>query len=65
MTGGAIANTKSYLKSTWVLNEKNLCYEPRADMNHERDAHGITKHQNRYIICVGSWHGAQSTKTCE
>ena len=34
-------------------------------MNYERDAHGCTKLQNRYIIVVGSWHGTQSTSTCE
>ena len=34
-------------------------------MHHERDAHGITKWLNRYIIVVGSWHGTESTKACE
>ena len=42
-----------------------MCFEPRADMHHQRDAHGITKYANRYIICVGSWHGEDSSKTCE
>ncbi len=34
-------------------------------MNYQRDAHGVTKWKNRYIIAVGSWHGTESTKTCE
>lgn len=33
-------------------------------MQYERDAHGICSYQDRYIICVGSWHGAGS-RTCE
>lgn len=36
-----------------------------ADMNYERDAHGITSWLNRYIIVVGSWHGTDSSRTCE
>lgn len=65
-TGGAIANTKTYLSKTSVLNESTWCFDARADMHHRRDAHGITKWQNRYIIAVGSWHGgAESTKSCE
>lgn len=42
-----------------------MCFEPLAEMNYRRDAHGITKWKNRYIIVVGSWHGTDSTKTCE
>ena len=34
-------------------------------MHYQRDAHGITKWRNRFIICVGSWHGTNSTITCE
>lgn len=34
MTGGAVANTKTYLKQTSLLNEKTMCFEPRADMNY-------------------------------
>lgn len=34
MTGGAIANTKTYLKSTFVLNEMTFCFDQQADMNH-------------------------------
>jgi len=65
MTGGAIANTKAYLKKTCVLNEETMEFEELANMNYQRDAHGITSWKNRYIIVVGSWHGAESAKTCE
>ena len=57
VTGGAIANSKTYLKQTSVLNERNWCFEKLSDMHFERDAHGCTKWLNRYIIVVGSWHG--------
>ena len=40
-------------------------FEKLADMNFERDAHGLIAWRNRYIIAVGSWHGDQSAKTCE
>ena len=56
-TGGAIANTKTYLKSNLVLDEELMSYQKLADMKYERDAHGICSWQDRYIICVGSWHG--------
>jgi hypothetical protein len=36
----------------------------KASMRFERDAHGVCGWQDRFIICVGSWHGAGS-KTCE
>lgn len=65
MTGGAIANSKTYLKQTCVLNEKSWCFDNLSDMHYERDAHGCTKWLNRYIIVVGSWHGTESTSTCE
>ena len=42
-----------------------MCFDPLADMHYRRDAHGITKWQNRFLIVVGSWHGTDSTKTGE
>jgi hypothetical protein len=65
MTGGAVANTKTYLKQTSVLDETTMTFKKLADMHHQRDAHGITSWLNRYIIVVGSWHGNESTRTCE
>ena len=65
MTGGAIANSKTYLKQTSQLNERTWSFEKLSEMHYERDAHGCTKWLNRYIIVVGSWHGAESTNTCE
>ena len=63
--GGTVANTRTYLKQTMRLNEDTMEFERMADMHYERDAHGITSWKNRYIIAIGSWHGADSTKTCE
>ena len=37
---------------------------PKAEMKYERDAHGICSWNNRFIICVGSWHGT-GNKSCE
>lgn len=34
MTGGAIANSKVYLKQTMVFNDKTNCFERLADMNY-------------------------------
>lgn len=65
MTGGAVANSKTYLKQTSVLNETTMCFDRLADMNYARDAHGITSWRNRFIIVVGSWHGNDSSRTCE
>ena len=65
MLGGTIADTKTYLKKTSVLNEETWCFDQRADMHYRRDAHGITKWKNRFIIVVGSWHCCESTRTCE
>ena len=65
MTGGAIANSKTYLKQTCILNENTWCFDNLSDMHFERDAHGCAKWLNRYIIVVGSWHGTESTNTCE
>ena len=39
-------------------------FEVIAPMKYERDAHGICSWRDRYIICVGSWHGP-GTRTCE
>ena len=66
MTGGAIAGTKSYLKTTTYLDERTWKFAPGlANMNHARDAHGIISWKDRYIIVVGSWHVDSSTRTCE
>ena len=63
--GGTISNSRTYLKQTMRLNEETMCFEKLADMHCERDAHGIVSWKNRYIIAVGSWHGDNSTKSCE
>ena len=66
MTGGAKANTKIYFKTTFVLDELKMKFKGGcADMNNARDAHGITKFKNQYIIVVGSWHIPESQKSCE
>ena len=66
MCGGAIAGSKSYLKTLTYLDEfKWKFMSGLSNMNHARDAHGITSWKNRYIIVVGSWHVEQSRKTCE
>ncbi len=65
ITGGSIANTKTYLKSVYRVDETTWKLEPLADMNYPRDAHGIISWRNQYIIVVGSWHVDASTKTCE
>jgi hypothetical protein len=66
MTGGAIAGTKSYLKTTTVLDENTFKFKGGlADMNHARDAHGMIGWKNRFIIVIGSWHVDPSTRTCE
>ena len=66
MTGGAIAGTKTYLKTTTYLDENSMKFmSGLADMNHARDAHGMISWKNRYIIVVGSWHVETSTRTCE
>lgn len=63
-TGGAIANSKVYLKVCQVLDEETMTFTNLAPMKYERDAHGICSWRDRYIICVGSWHGP-GTRTCE
>ena len=63
--GGTVANSRTYLKQTCRLNEETMHFERMADMHYERDAHGLTSWKNRYIIAVGSWHGDNSTRTCE
>jgi hypothetical protein len=35
-----------------------------APMRYQRDAHGLCVWRNRFIICVGSWHGP-GLRTCE
>jgi hypothetical protein len=63
-TGGAVANTKIYLNHCHRLNEDTFEFEDMTPMKHERDVHGICGWRDRYIICVGSWHGT-GQKTCE
>jgi hypothetical protein len=41
-----------------------MMFVNKAPMKYERDAHGICVWRDRYIICVGSWHGP-GTRTCE
>ena len=60
-----MANSKTYLKSVYRLNENNWKLEAVEDMNHKRDAHGIIAWKNKKIIVVGSWHVDSSTRTCE
>ncbi len=63
-TGGALANSKTYLNKCSVLDEQRMVFTEIAPMKYERDAHGICAYNDRYIICVGSWHGPGS-RTCE
>lgn len=65
ITGGSIANTKTYLRSVYKVDEATWKLVPQADMNYARDAHGVIAWRNQYIVVVGSWHVEQSTKTCE
>jgi len=39
--------------------------DKKADMNFERDAHGITSWLGQYIVVVGSWHVKENLKKCE
>lgn len=65
MTGGSIPNSKDYLKTTYVLNEKTWDFDPLADMMYERDAHGMISWRDKYIIVIGSWHIEVNLKKCE
>ena len=66
MTGGAIAGSKTYLKTTTYIDERNWKFMGGlANMNHARDAHGMISWKDRYLIVVGSWHVESSTRTCE
>lgn len=65
MTGGSVANTKTYLKSTYVLDEKTWRFNDLAEMRHARDAHGVIGWRENFMIVVGSWHVESSTKTVE
>ena len=66
MTGGAIAGSKTYLKTTTVLDEGTWRFiGGLANMHHDRDAHGMISWRERYLIVVGSWHVEKSTRTCE
>lgn len=63
-TGGAVANTKTYLRQCQVLDEDTMSFVDLAPMKYQRDAHGICSWLDRYLICVGSWHG-NGTRSCE
>ena len=65
ITGGSIANSKTYLNTTYKIDETNWKVVPLADMDFPRDAHGVIAWKNQFIIVVGSWHVEQSTKTVE
>jgi hypothetical protein len=66
MTGGAIAGSKTYLKTTTYIDERKWKFMGGlANMNHARDAHGMISWKDRYLIVVGSWHVESSTRTCE
>lgn len=65
ITGGSLANSKTYLNTTYRINENYWRLEGMANMHHKRDAHGIISWRNQHIIVVGSWHIEGSTKTCE
>ena len=63
-SGGAIANTKTYMRTCQVLDEDSMTFVDLAPMHYQRDAHGVTSWRERYMICVGSWHGP-GTRSCE
>ena len=65
MTGGAIAGTKTYLRTTCYLDEARWQLRPLRNMRHARDAHGMIAWKERFLIVVGSWHVESSTRTCE
>jgi hypothetical protein len=56
LTGGSIANSKTYVKHTYALCEKTWFFERKADMSNPRDAHGMISWKDTYVIVVGSWH---------
>ena len=56
LSGGSIANTKTYLTKSWVLDEKTWCFNQLAEMRFARDAHGVIAWKDSFIIVVGSWH---------
>jgi hypothetical protein len=66
MTGGAIAGTKTYLKTLTALDEIEWKFVGGlSNMNNARDAHGMISWKDKYIIVVGSWHVKTSIRTCE
>ena len=65
ITGGSIANSKTYLRTNYKLDEQTWKIAPLAEMMYARDAHGVIAWKNQYIIVVGSWHVESSTKTVE
>jgi hypothetical protein len=67
LTGGSIANTKTYVNFNYVLEEgkKDLTFKKLDNMFHARDAHGVIGWKDAFMIVVGSWHVENSTKTVE
>mmetsp|Transcript_12665 Transcript_12665/g.9190 ORF Transcript_12665/g.9190 Transcript_12665/m.9190 type:complete len:178 (-) Transcript_12665:601-1134(-) len=69
ITGGSLANTKTYLKQTYAIDEVNWELKQLADMNYQRDAHGVIEWRKAggeiFILAIGSWHVDRNTKTCE
>lgn len=46
ITGGSIANTKTYLETTYKLEEQTWTLTQLANMTYPRDAHGIIAWKN-------------------
>jgi hypothetical protein len=66
MTGGAIAGSKTYLKTLTYIDELDWTFKGGlSNMKYARDAHGIISWKDKYIIVVGSWHVETSSRTCE
>jgi len=65
LTGGSIANTKTYVNTNYVLDEDTYKFKQLANMFHARDAHGVIGWKESFMIVVGSWHVESSTKTVE
>lgn len=65
ITGGSLANTKTYLNTAYVLNENTWMLDSLAPMQYQRDAHGIIEWKRQFMIVIGSWHVEANSKTCE
>ncbi len=69
ITGGSLANTKTYLKSTYSIDESTWRLRELANMKYQRDAHGVIEWRRgasqAYMVVVGSWHVDANAKFCE